>query len=320
MRGARRSSICDLQRERLHLVPNGLYEVVTEHRGRTLAELRAAYGHAADDVLDEYVRFLLEHDLGFWADDPDAFPPLDTAWDRPERITNAIVDWDAASDHPWRVVLRELDELGCRALQLRCYAPVPLDALEAVLALTDGGRLRSVELLVHWDPAVTADDLADLCARHPRVSGVFVHSAPAPGTADDAPVPIHYRTDPVTSETHCGQVHPGFFAVTLGNLTEARAHNSCLNRKISVDARGCIRNCPSMPRAFGNVRDTSLHAALAQAEFRAPWGITKDQVETCRDCEFRYVCTDCRAYVREGGGPLAKPAKCTYDPYTAQWA
>jgi len=48
--------------------------------------------------------------------------------------------------------------------------------------------------------------------------------------------------------------------------------------------------------------------------------ITKDQVAVCRDCEFRYVCTDCRAYTQDADDPYSKPAKCTYDPYTATWA
>jgi hypothetical protein len=49
------------------------------------------------------------------------------------------------------------------------------------------------------------------------------------------------------------------------------------------------------------------------------WSITQDPVEICRDCEFRYVCTDCRAYTRRPGAPASKPAKCAYDPYTATW-
>ena len=114
-------------------------------------------------------------------------------------------------------------------------------------------------------------------------------------------------------------MHPGYFFTNLSLFSEAQSFNSCLNRKISVDEYGEIRNCPSMPRSYGHVSDTSLHSALAHSGFREVWEVNKDQVEVCRDCEFRYICTDCRAYITEPANRFSKPSKCTYDPYTARW-
>ena len=96
-------------------------------------------------------------------------------------------------------------------------------------------------------------------------------------------------------------------------------HNSCLNRKVSIDAAGEIKNCPSFGGSFGNAREVSLHGAVARRDFRELWSVHKDQIEVCKDCEFRYVCTDCRAYLSDETNRLSKPAKCRYDPYTAEW-
>jgi len=62
-----------------------------------------------------------------------------------------------------------------------------------------------------------------------------------------------------------------------------------------------------------------LHAALARTGFKDLWSINKDQIEVCKDCEFRYVCTDCRAFITDPDNRYSKPSTCTYDPYTAQW-
>ncbi|HSU12856.1 grasp-with-spasm system SPASM domain peptide maturase [Longimicrobium sp.] len=321
VRGARRSSICDLQRGKLHLIPNGLYEIVTEHRDRTVPELEAMYGPECSETLQEYFTFLLGNDLGFWCDDPEAFPDLDLSWDRPERVTNAIIDCGAGSAHDWESLFGQLDELGCKALQLRFFVPIALAELDAVLGLLHGTRARSVELLLPWSGEWTREELRATVFPHQRVSGVVVHSAPMDGVDEGRPgdAVIRYRDEVMDSHAHCGQVHPAYFAVTLGAFTEATGFNSCLNRKLSVDERGEIRNCPSMPRTFGNAAGTPLAAALAAPGFRDPWSVTKDQVETCRDCEFRYVCTDCRAFTRESAERHAKPSRCTYDPYAAKW-
>lgn len=320
VRGARRSTVCDLQRGEYHLIPNGLQEILATHRRSTLAEIRAAYGNRHDDTIDEYFRFLEERDLGFWCDDPDEFPELELEWDRPAAITNAIVDVDERSSHDFASIFRQLDELGCQALQLRFFAPRPPAEISGVLELLAGSRLRSLELLLAHHEELSDAALDELTARHRRVTSVFVHSAPAPRTLrTSSGLEVHVRTDRVDSHAHCGQVHPAYFTVTMGAFTEGQRHNSCLNRKISVDAAGEIRNCPSLPRGFGNVRDTSLHSALAREGFRELWEINKDQVDTCRECEFRYVCVDCRAFLADPGDAYSKPSKCTYDPHTARW-
>ncbi|MBW8873326.1 MAG: grasp-with-spasm system SPASM domain peptide maturase, partial [Acidobacteria bacterium] len=132
-------------------------------------------------------------------------------------------------------------------------------------------------------------------------------------------VTLRYLAQAIDSPACCGQVHPRYFVTNLSAFAEARRFNSCLNRKISIDARGEIRNCPSLPRSFGNTSDTSLHSALAHNDFAALWEINKDQVEICKDCEFRYICTDCRAYLTSPGDVYSKPSKCSYNPYTAEW-
>ncbi|MBX9448398.1 MAG: hypothetical protein KL787_01185 [Taibaiella sp.] len=66
------------------------------------------------------------------------------------------------------------------------------------------------------------------------------------------------------------------------SLPNSLRHNTCLNRKIAVDAEGNIRNCPSMKERYGNIRDTTLAQALMKPGFKKYWSITKDRVTKCR--------------------------------------
>lgn len=320
VKGARRSIICDLQRRKFHFIPNGLYEILMVHRGKTLEQIEEYYGKDNEEIIEEYFEFLASHELGFWTKEPESFPSLDLTWDRPERITNAIIDVDYGSQHNYEHLFAQLDELGCKALELRFFRPADAEELNMVLHETRSGRLRSISLLVSWSEDLSCNFLRELVSAHPRIQSVTVHTAPeARQDMLEAGVPLQYRREAIDSPSCCGQVHSGYFVVNIETFTESQSHNSCLNRKLAIDAQGEIKNCPSLERSFGNAQEVSLLSAVAHRDFPQLWMINKDQIDVCKDCEFRYICTDCRAYISESADLYSKPAKCKYDPYQAEW-
>ncbi|WP_414647134.1 grasp-with-spasm system SPASM domain peptide maturase [Chitinophaga sp.] len=117
----------------------------------------------------------------------------------------------------------------------------------------------------------------------------------------------------------CGVVSSKSFSCNMNMYMESLQYNSCLNRKLSIDTNGDIKNCPSMTKKFGNIRTTLLKDVLNNPTFRDLWQITKDMISVCKDCEFRSVCTDCRAYLQDPGNTYSKPLKCGYDPYQCTW-
>ena len=46
--------------------------------------------------------------------------------------------------------------------------------------------------------------------------------------------------------------------------------------------------------------------------------MTKDHINVCKDCEFRYCCHDCRPDSLSND-VYAKPWYCTYNPYSGEW-
>jgi SPASM domain peptide maturase of grasp-with-spasm system len=321
VKGARRSLVCDLQRQTFQLIPNGLYEILTEHKGKSVREIQAFYDHEFDLEIEEYFAFLLRHELGFWCAEPERFPALDLAWETPERITNAILDVDQDSAHDYRKIFAELDDLGCKAVEIRCFHRPALGEIRQILEATRFSRLRSIDLLAGHGPELTPETLEALATEHRRISSMVIHGAPENRKLPPyrTGVTLQYRIEVIDSPRCCGQIHPGYFVTGLETFAEGLTHNSCLNRKLSIDAQGEIKNCPSMARSFGNAREVPLHSALAHRDFAALWSINKDQIAICKDCEFRYVCTDCRAYLSDPADLYSKPSKCTYDPYTAEW-
>lgn len=320
VKGARRSLICDVQKQRARFIPNDLFFILTERADRPVSAIKNDYSEEDGHTIDDYFNMLVREDFGFWCDEPERFPALNLLWDRPEKITNAIIDVDNTSAHDYRRIFLQLDELGCQAAQVRTWAPIPLSGITAILAAISGLRFRHLDLTLAFHPEYSEAALVELCLHNQVINRIVVHTSPFESRKIIEPLPVSVcfvreKAEPAT----CGQVSPSYFSLNLEHFTEAQHYNTCLNRKISVTSDGEIKGCPAMAHSCGNIRNTSLGTAIADPALIQIASITKDQVTVCRDCEFRYICTDCRAFIRDVTNPYSKPAKCSYDPYTATW-
>ncbi len=74
-----------------------------------------------------------------------------------------------------------------------------------------------------------------------------------------------------------------------------------------------------MKKTYGIINDRSIKEIIENTDFKDIWFVNKDKVEVCSDCEFRYVCSDCRVFVDDQTNIYSRPAKCNYNPYIAKW-
>lgn len=321
VKGSGRSCICDLQRNRVHPIPNSLFDLLHHTQGQTLAGIKALYHNEHDEVLEEYFTFLEQEELIFYSSYPERFPAMSMHWEQPSVITNALLDIDEHSDYNIASVIRQLDAFDCKYLEIRSFGIRSPEYYQALLEAAEHTTIISVSLLIAFDPDVTEEAWMDLCDRHARLTSLTIHSSPSDKELSSPrfALTVTYSTVQLRDEQCCGVISPSYFSAYRETFTEALQHNTCLNRKIGIDTKGFIRNCPSMPEHFGNVKDTALAEAIAEQAFSKYWNISKDRIGKCRDCEFRYVCTDCRAYLDQPDNLYSAPLKCGYDPYTCHW-
>jgi SPASM domain peptide maturase of grasp-with-spasm system len=323
VKGFNRAILYDLQRAEYDLIPIGLYEILIKCGKTTVDEIKKLYKNKYDDIIDEYFSFLEENEYIFFTDTPQYFPKMDLRWEEPFKITNAIIDIDELSPKlPWENIIEEFEKLGSKHIQIRSFSDRPLSFFEDILQKCEDKRVVSVELIIKYQSEFDKKLLFDFCQQYPRVFSIYAHSAPVTETlhlSEQSMGHIFFLKDAITSSNHCGIISPDYFTINIKTFTEAQKHNTCLNRKISIDTEGYIRNCPSMKEHYGNIKDTMLQQALEHPDFKKYWFINKDQIAVCKDCEFRYICTDCRAYIENPEDMYSKPLKCGYNPYTCEW-
>lgn len=321
VKGYTRSILCDTQRGDIHLVPSMMLNIIELAKNMSVSAIKQSFNHEHDEIIEEYFQFLIDRELGFLGseDEIDLFPPIDLTWKTPSTITNAIVDSNRDSNHDFVSIAQQLSDLKCQAVELRFYDTLTLDTLGSILKAFDGTEIASIYLILPFNEEIHKDSLLDLLLGQGRVESFTIHSSKRDEQYYLNNKLIVFSVAKITDQTHCGLILSNYFTPNLNLFTESQHHNTCLNRKIAVDVQGAIKNCPSMSISYGNIRNTTLNDALDTPGFTSLWGISKDQIDICKDCEFRHVCTDCRAYLRQPDNPYSKPLKCGYDPYLGVW-
>ena len=321
-KGHTRSLIIDNQRDEMHFIPNGLYEILKKYNGKSIENVKTAYENKFDEIIDEYFEFLLEKELIFFTDTPELFPEIELTYESPTVIENAIIDINKESDHDYRDIFFQLENLGCKAIQFRIYEDLDWKTLSNMLCLLNTSVIRHIQIFIPYQELVTTkENITQLMKDYNRIQNIFVHSAPENTDVEmvDRANSYVFIKQEIHDHTQCGFISPKYFHKDLSNFSKSQHFNTCLYKKISLDVHGEIRNCPAMNLSFGNIKVNSFARALKNEELLSLWHINKDQIQTCRDCEFRHICTDCRAFIQEPDNKYAKPSKCTYDPYSGQW-
>lgn len=318
VKGAKKAIICDLDKNEFIEIPLEVYELLVELRRTSISELEEIYGNDSVKTILSVLNQLVDNDLGFWCKDILQFPPLSMEYSFPGLIHNSIIDLDSESDYSLSKALKELDELNCHYIQIRVFGRVNNYYL-SLLNKLDKYAFKGVELLIDKSNFESRSISLEFLAGQSNTNQIVIHNDNQNKHYQLKQCSIIHLDKCIDSEMHCGVVTQSHFEANRSLFTESHHFNNCLNNKISIDKNGNICNCPSLPDKFGSIDKVKISDVFqVQKELKKYWAISKDDISVCKDCEFRYICTDCRAYVEKGY--KSKPAKCNYDPYIGEWS
>lgn len=321
-KGFNRAVITDLQRGRYFTVPLSLYELLVKHKKASIEEVKSQYQESSEEgeIINEYFSFLLENEIIFTINESlaDRFLPIETEFDYPGIISNAIILLNEFDNVRIEKILVQLKSLFCYNIEITVLNPINKSELDILLQLCKTNEMDNVIILINQEVEI---DLAYILENYLFLNSLIFFNAAVDydHLEDVSGFHLKHTTTDLGNPNRCGLVDSKYFTPTIGHFTESQKHNTCLNRKISIDAEGNIKNCPGLKENFGNIKNTTLLEAIHKPGFKKYWEIKKDEINICRDCEFRHVCTDCRAYVDNPNDTYSKPLKCGYNPYTSKW-
>lgn len=240
-----------------------------------------------------------------------------------DSVNHCILDYSKESKYSLAYHQKALSLIGVKHIQMRFFDDNYFKELVNALKVSKTNNLSivSYEVLINFYSQETIQDELNLLSGYNRLRTVIVfYQKKKPILkVNNFHFTVHVVDGTLTDHRCCGTISAEYFILNRYSFNESKKFNNCLNNKISIDANGDIRNCPSMSKSFGNIKDTFVDEAINNYNFKEYWKITKDDIEVCKDCEFRYVCTDCRAYTENPTDKYSKPLKCGYNPYTNKW-
>lgn len=104
--------------------------------------------------------------------------------------------------------------------------------------------------------------------------------------------------------------------INMDAFYKSKVLHNCFGERLYIDCELNLYPCAMERRiTYGNVSGSKLDALLHDSIAT----LTKDKIQGCKDCEYRYACYDCRCDAN--GAPIdAKPWYCTYDQNSGTWA
>jgi Predicted Fe-S oxidoreductases len=94
-----------------------------------------------------------------------------------------------------------------------------------------------------------------------------------------------------------------------------RAIHNCFGERMYIDYDLNVFPCAMERRVcYGNLRSKCIHEMLGSELAR----MTKDKINGCKDCEYRYACYDCRCDANNASLD-SKPWYCTYNQNEGVW-
>lgn len=321
VKGFKNGIICDLQRKQYTELPLLVCDLILKITKEEINVFNANQ-LLKDKEINGLIEWLLDNDFIFMCksiEELNNFPEISENCEYSMTLSNAIVDIECINNYNVEKALIELSELNCNVLQFRLFKELDQTFLNNLLQMTVGKSFTNIELIIP-NSAYTSDTyLKELIETYTNIISVIIYNSNNSKSYSYQQSSIYFTSQNINSERDCGNINKRMFICDMSFFNEAKSFNSCLNKKISIDKNGEIKNCPSLSKSFGNIANEKLKEIIQRKDFYNYGNIKKDNIEVCKVCEYRYMCPDCRAIVKDPDNIYSKPLKCTYNPYIAKW-
>jgi len=316
VKGEKRSIICDLTRNKFQLIPNDLYSFIEWSNKKLGKQIIKKYIKYLP-IVQEYLQFLEKHEFFFWGDkhDLNRFPLLKTEFNQAFLISNSIIEINLDKFEIYKKTISEIVKNGVKVFQIRFYNTVNYEQLIALFEIFSNSIVNHIELCFPFNQEITINQLETLLDENKRIKSIFIHNTPIEKIQilqKHVKCNISFTENEIKNSKDYITKKPVNFIINHEFFFESQEHNTYYNKKLCIDYDGDIKNSPEINKSFGKIENFNFENIANNIEFQKLWHVSKNKIEICKNCEFRYVCFDTREPKLTENGLYFMPEPCKH--------
>lgn len=305
------SLIYDLQRFELIKIPNDFLEILLLVDDLGIEEIKKHYNNDEDEGIEAILNYFVDSEIGFYTNQPNLFPKLNTNWYFPGEISNAVLEIKNKGHYNILDVISQLELLNCKAIQFRQINEFNEEILNKISERLKFSSIEYVEIYLNEDNTNEFySKLENKQIDNKHIAKFKVFNSKKKIKSDF----FQYSEKYLGSDNLNEKFSVDNFAINIKSFTESLSFNLGLNKKIAIDHKGNIKNHISHKKAYGNILNISLRETLEKSNIKKNWKINNDKIEFCKDCPYRYCCTS-NSELIEKNNKTYKQKYCNFNPY-----
>lgn len=312
------SLIYDLGRQSSYPIANSFASILQELENLNMKDFKKKYEHLG---IDEFINQFIEEELAFFTNNHLSFPDLNLEWDSPYLITNAILQVDESNGFNLRRIIQQISDIGCQAVELRIEYDIQPHQISEILSYFKHTRIDCIDFYIPSNKSLSKQFFFDLILLHPRIRFLYNYSSSKDEVilSDDVLFDgkIIYSTKNILTD-HTEVIQTQKFVFNVQSFSEAQNHNLGLNRKVSINKNGVVKNYLTHSESYGIVDQNNLLEIIKSEKFQEKWSISNSKIEKCKDCQYRFCCVS-NSDIYSEENKLYKSSTCNFDPYSNKW-
>lgn len=317
--GILRSAIYDLQRGTFILIPSDFANKLNRYQNQRIdilvsaidSKYRKNYTLLISRLINEEI-LLINQSLR----DLKRFTTISNTYSTPNQIINSVLFIDYVNSYKLEIIFKKLIHLGCKYLQLQIDL-LDTHSHEILIGLLKKYNFFHIEILINRKESVTTTKLIRELCKVNSVIDLLVRSKKERNQSQTQNVII--KTIAERYDFNGMNLSPNKFDINYKLYFESLKYNNYYYRKLFISQNGTLYNDNNRTKIIGDLRKISNKNIDREYKLRKYWHLTKDQIEVCKDCEYRYMCVDNRQPIKSYKGKWYFKIECNYNPYIGKW-
>ena len=306
VQGAYRSIVMDLQRSQFFTVSSGLAALLNYNQvaQSSVQELYMEYNHIEKSMIDKFLNQLVSQEVGLITESPLSFPDIPDTFDTSEEITDITIVVTENSKNQLNNLSKKIAFYTIQAI----FLSHETDLINQFLTITSDIGIRNLQLYINCSKQLVI--LEDIKKSNHLESVILFNSGQERSEIWDNEIELRFTNRNITLFSGNSPSSDQDFILNLPYYFESKQVNPYLSGRLFIDEGG-LSDIRYNDNTSFDIKDKNNSAKY----------VCRDKIVICRDCEYRYMCTDTRVprIYNDMNELWNHLSECPYNPYIAKW-